>query len=90
MSSSSRKTPDSRPSADPKTNAEQKGNTLDFAQYRDEQMRTPGVGGRPMNRRMDRDEIDPDEVAAAPNEGANEGGTRSPRILVKNRKRRAA
>lgn len=89
MSSSSGKTPEHRPSAEPNPELRE-GNTLDFARYGDEQVPTPGVGGRPMNRRTDLDEINPDEVAAAPNEGASEGGTRSPRILERNRKRRAA
>ncbi len=52
----------------------------------------PSTGGRPMNRRgVQEEEIDRDEIAAAPNAGANSGGTRSPKILEKNRKiRRAA
>jgi len=59
---------------------------------RDADERTPGVAGRPMNRRgMQEDEIDTDDIAASPDDGGNSGGTRSPKVLQKNRKiRRAA
>ena len=46
----------------------------------------PGVSGRPMNRRKNEVEVDEDEVAERPNRGASSGGTRSPKIIQKNRK----
>ena len=47
--------------------------------------KAPVTGGRTMHRRSEREEID-DEVAEAPNAGATSGGTRSPKLLQKNRK----
>lgn len=47
---------------------------------------TPGTTGRPMNRRKDIEEEDTGEVAERPNRGGMAGGTRSPKILQKNRK----
>lgn len=47
---------------------------------------TPGASGRPMNRRKTNEEVDEDEIAERPNRGAMSGGTRSPKILQKNRK----
>lgn len=49
---------------------------------------TPGASGRPMNRRKDKDneEVGEDEIADRPNRGGMTGGTRSPKILQKNRK----
>ncbi len=47
---------------------------------------TPGASGRPMNRRKTNEEADEDEVAERPNRGGMSGGTRSPKILQKNRK----
>jgi rubrerythrin len=53
--------------------------------------RTPGTTGRPMNRRgMQEEEIDREDIAAGPSAGANSGGTRSPKVLEKNRKTRRA
>jgi bacterioferritin len=46
----------------------------------------PGTLGRPMNRRKDIEEEETDDVAKAPNRGGMGGGTRSPKILQKNRK----
>lgn len=46
----------------------------------------PGTSGRPMNRRKDIAEEDVDEVAKTPNRGGMAGGTRSPKVLQKNRK----
>jgi hypothetical protein len=44
-----------------------------------------------MNRRGTKDEIETGEIADASNFGASSGGTRSPKVLPKNRKiRRAA
>ena len=52
----------------------------------------PGTTGRPMNRRAKiMDDIVPDEIGETPGGAAMSGGTRSPKILEKNRKiRRAA
>ena len=51
----------------------------------------PGSTGRTMNRRGTKDEIETGEIADAYNFGASSGGTRSPKVLQKNRKiRRAA
>lgn len=50
----------------------------------------PVTGGRTMNRRNDREEIDTDDVADAPIPGASTGGTRSPKVLEKNRKSKRA
>jgi len=50
----------------------------------------PGVSGRPMNRRSNRDEIDTDEIADRPNAGGSGGTNRSPKILQKNRKGKRA
>lgn len=47
---------------------------------------TPGSGGRPMNRRKVNEEVDEDEIAERPNRGGMSGGTRSPKVLQKNRK----
>jgi len=47
-----------------------------------------GTTGRTMNRRANNDEVDPDDIAETPNSGANMGGTRSVKILEKNRKNR--
>ena len=53
--------------------------------------RTPGTAGRPMNRRaIQEDEVNTDDVAASPNDGGNSGGTRSPKVLQRNRKLRLA
>jgi bacterioferritin len=49
---------------------------------------TPGASGRPMNRRKTNEEVDEDEIAERPNRGGMSGGTRSPKILQKNRKNR--
>jgi len=64
----------------------------DSGSSRDADERTPGASGRPMNRRgTPEDEIDTSYIAASPDDGGNSGGTRSPKILQKNRKiRRAA
>lgn len=46
-----------------------------------------GVGGRTMNRRKNEAaEIDTDDVAESPRSGASRGGTRSPKLIQKNRK----
>ena len=52
----------------------------------------PGASGRPMNRRKDieEDDLNTDEVASRPNRGGMAGGTRSPKILQKNRKGKRA
>jgi hypothetical protein len=51
----------------------------------------PGSTGRTMNRRGTKDEIDTGEVGSKPSFEATSGGTRSPKVLQKNRKiRRAA
>jgi bacterioferritin len=50
---------------------------------------TPGVGGRPMNRRKN-ESLDINDVAERPNRGGASGGNRSPRILQKNRKSKRA
>lgn len=50
----------------------------------------PGVSGRPMNRRGNRDEIDTDDVAESSNAGGSGGTNRSPKILQKNRKSKRA
>ncbi len=47
---------------------------------------TPGASGRPMNRRKASEEVVEDEIAERPNRGGMSGGTRSPKILQKNRK----
>ncbi len=39
-----------------------------------------------MNRRKMNEEVDESEIADRPNRGAMSGGTRSPKILQKNRK----
>jgi len=65
----------------------------DSGSGRDADERTPGASGRPMKRRgtPEEDEIDTSYIAASPDDGGNSGGTRSPKILQKNRKiRRAA
>lgn len=51
----------------------------------------PLMHGRPMNRRdrAPREEMDLDEIEP-PHPGALMGGTRSPKVLQKNRKKRAA
>ena len=56
------------------------------------QRATPGASGRPMNRRNDieEDDLTPVEVASKPNRGASSGGTRSPKVLQKNRKGKRA
>jgi hypothetical protein len=52
---------------------------------------TPGTTGRPMNRRKDIEEDDLSvEVAKKPNRGAMTGGTRSAKVLQKNRKGKRA
>ena len=68
-------------------------NKHDSSSSRDADERTPGASGRPMKRRetLEQDEIDTSYIAARPDDGGNSGGTRSPKILQKNRKiRRAA
>lgn len=53
----------------------------------------PGTSGRPMNRRRDLeedDEVGTSEVASRPNKGGMTGGTRSPKVLQKNRKSKRA
>ena len=47
---------------------------------------TPGASGRPMNRRKNNEEAEEDEIAERPNRGGMSGGTRSPKLLQKNRK----
>lgn len=47
---------------------------------------TPGASGRPMNRRKTNEDVDTDEIAERPNRGGMSGGTRTPKILQKNRK----
>ncbi len=48
---------------------------------------TPGASGRPMNRRnKTNEEVDENEIADRPNRGGMSGGTRSAKILQKNRK----
>ncbi len=56
------------------------------------QRTTPGASGRPMNRRKDieEDNLAPRDVARKPNSGASSGGTRSPKVLQKNRKGKRA
>ena len=46
----------------------------------------PGASGRPMNRRKTNEDVDEDEIAEHPNRGGMSGGTRSPKVLQKNRK----
>ena len=64
----------------------------DFSANRSLDAPEPGSRGRTMNRRA-KDEIERGEIAdapEAPNFGATSGGTRSPKILQKNRKNRRA
>jgi hypothetical protein len=63
----------------------------DFSANRSVDEPVPGSTGRTMNRRGTKDEIETGEIADAYNFGASSGGTRSPKVLQKNRKiRRAA
>jgi hypothetical protein len=63
----------------------------DFSANRSAEEPAPARKSRPMNRRGTRDEVEDDETADTPNIGATSGGTRSPKVLQKNRKiRRAA
>lgn len=73
----------------------------DFAEHLEERLRlegesTPpgsaigGVSGRPMNRRSNPAEADEQVAATAPRAGGMRGTNRSPRILQKHRKHRAA
>ncbi|HEY3929729.1 MAG TPA: ferritin-like domain-containing protein [Candidatus Koribacter sp.] len=50
----------------------------------------PGTGGRTMNRRGNRDEIETDDSARRPNAGASQGSNRSARVTSKNRKKNVA
>ncbi len=50
----------------------------------------PGVGGRTMNRRRPVDDIDETDVAERSNAGGSRGTNRSPKIMNKTRKKRAA
>jgi hypothetical protein len=62
----------------------------DFSANRSIDEPAPARTGRTMNRRA-KDEIETGEIADTLNLGATSGGTRSPKILQKNRKiRRAA
>lgn len=45
---------------------------------------------RPMNRRRSNDEMEEGEIVEIFSISSNSGGTRSPKVLQKNRKRRAA
>jgi hypothetical protein len=63
----------------------------DFSANRSMDEPVPGTTGRPMNRRANIDDIEPGEIDERPTLGAMSGGTRSVKILEKNRKiRRAA
>ncbi len=64
----------------------------DFSANRSVDEPVPGTTGRPMNRRAKMlEDIGPDEIGETPGVIAMSGGTRSPKILEKNRKiRRAA
>ena len=62
----------------------------DFSANRSVDEPVPGSRGRTMNRRGTNDEIETGEVADTPNFGATSGGTRSPKVLLKNRKTRRA
>lgn len=46
----------------------------------------PGTSGRTMNRRKSMEQADSEEPAQRPNRGGMSGGTRSPKVLQKNRK----
>lgn len=50
----------------------------------------PGVSGRPMNRRRDEVDVEADAVAEWPILGGSSGGTRSAKLLQKNRKNKRA
>jgi bacterioferritin len=54
-----------------------------------ESAKTPGVSGRPMNRRKSTDEIEP-EIAESEASGSQSGGTRKVAVTNKKNKRRAA
>jgi hypothetical protein len=61
----------------------------DFSTNRSVDEPVPGSTGRTMNRRR-KDEIETGEIADTPNFDATSGGTRSPKVLQKNRKTRRA
>jgi hypothetical protein len=61
----------------------------DFSANRSVDEPVPGRTGRPMNRRA-KDVIEAGEITETPNIGATSGGTRSPKVLQKNRKTRRA
>jgi hypothetical protein len=62
----------------------------DFSANRSADEPVPGSRGRTMNRRENKDEIEIGEIADTPHNGATSGGTRSPKVLQKNRKTRRA
>ncbi len=63
----------------------------DFSANRSVDEPVPGTTGRPMNRRGTKGGIEPGEIGETPGVASMSGGTRSPKILEKNRKiRRAA
>ena len=61
----------------------------DFSANRSIDEPVPARTGRTMNRRA-KDEIETGEIADTPNFDATSGGTRSPKVLQKNRKTRRA
>ncbi len=58
----------------------------DFKANRSIDEPVPGSTGRTMNRRGTKDEFEAGEIADAASPGAMSGGTRSPKVLQKNRK----
>lgn len=62
----------------------------DFNTNRSVDEPVPGSRGRTMNRRGTKEEIDTGEIGDQISFGATSGGTRSPKVLQKNRKTRRA